>query len=297
MSAAPLELIVRFQGQLIQRVPLTEDRLSIGRTPDNGLSLPHPQVARQHAELRLEGKQIFLVDLGSSSGTFVGETRLLANQPHLLMAATVLRIGPFELFYQAETTTEEVAEPVVAVTQSELLADVPLRTLPQPHTNTPAPLPVGPRSNYVAYLPGIYQDHEFLGRFLLIIEALWEPLEQRQDHLAMYFDPRTCAPSMLQYLSAWLDLPLNPFWPEPLQRVLLADALDLMRWRGTRYGLVRLIELVTGLTPEVLDEPNQPYVMRVRLSVPTKHTVDRDLIEDLIKSHKPAHIGYILELR
>ncbi|PDW02679.1 FHA domain-containing protein [Candidatus Viridilinea mediisalina] len=290
------ELIVRFQGQLVQRASLHDERLTIGRTPDNDLSLPHPQVARQHAELRLEGTQIFLVDLGSSSGTLFADARLLPHQPQLLVAGAVFRIGPFELAYQQEEAEAPVGEPV-ELDQAELVAALLPRTLPKEHVNTPPLPPVGPLSSYLNHLPAIYHENDFLGRFLLIIEAMWEPLEQRQDHIAMYFNPRTCPPTMLQYLSTWLDLPLNPFWPEPLKRLLLAEALDLMRWRGTRYGLVRLIELVTGLTPEITTEPQQPLVMRVRITVPDNNGVDRDLIETLIKSYKPAHIGYILELR
>jgi len=296
MSVDTPHLIVRFQGQLVQRAPLSQDVLSIGRTPDNGLSLPHPLVARRHAELRREEGRAVLTDLGSATGTFIGEVRLLPNQPQALADGAVFRIGPFEVIYYEAAPAEESAAAAPAG-PSLSLPVAPPRTLAPPRPTYPAPRPIGPQSRYLHDLPAIYQDADFLGRFLLIIEALWEPLEQRQSHIAMYFDPRTCPVSLLPWLSGWLDMPIDRLWPESRQRAILAEALDLLRWRGTRFGLARMIELSTGLTPEILDEPGQSFVMRVRVTAPPSHQVDRQALDMLVQSHKPAHVGYILELR
>jgi phage tail-like protein len=102
---------------------------------------------------------------------------------------------------------------------------------------------------------------------------------------------------MLPWLAGWLDIFIDRLWPEGRQRAILSEAMDLLRWRGTRFGLSRMIELSTGITPEILDEPGQSWVMRVRISIPETHQVDRQFLETLIQSHKPAHLGYILELR
>jgi phage tail-like protein len=174
---------------------------------------------------------------------------------------------------------------------------MPPRVLAGPRPTFPMPQPIGPLSRYLADLPAIYHDGDFLGRFLMIIEGLWEPLEQRQTHMPMYFDPRTCPAPMLPWLAGWLDIFIDRLWPEARQRAILSEAMDLLRWRGTRFGLSRMIELSTGITPEILDEPGQSWVMRVRISIPETHQVDRQFLETLIQSHKPAHVGYILELR
>lgn len=292
------ELLVRFQGQLVQRVSLTGDVLTIGRTPDNGLSLPHPLIARRHAELRLEGEGLTLIDLGGSGGTFLGDARLLPNQPQLLRDGTTFRIGPFELVYRSVGAAEGAPpEPVEQLPNGAVAAPPGPRPAAVPRPTFPPPRPRGPLGRYLHDLPVIYHDSDFLGRFLLIIEALWEPLEQRQDHIALYFDPRCCPAAMLPYLASWLDMPLDRHWPEGRQRALLAEAVELTRWRGTRYGLARVIELATGLTPEILDEPDQPFVMRVRVALPDDDSVDRQFVEALIQTHKPAHVGFILELR
>ena len=45
--------------------------ITIGRTPDNQIVVPHPQVSARHAQIIRPGGQLFLEDLGSGNGTFV----------------------------------------------------------------------------------------------------------------------------------------------------------------------------------------------------------------------------------
>lgn len=157
--------------------------------------------------------------------------------------------------------------------------------------------PDGLDSRYLRYLPAIFQENEFLGRYLRIFETIWEPLEWRQNHINLYFDPRTCPPSLLPWLASWLDLTINPYWPEARIRRLIAEAADLYRWRGTAYGLKRLIEVATGVTPTITEEPSQPFVFHISLTIPPDSDVDARLIDDLVRTHKPAHAGYILDIR
>jgi phage tail-like protein len=160
-----------------------------------------------------------------------------------------------------------------------------------------------PVSRYLYDLPVLFHDNEFLGRYLAIFESLWEPLEQRQDHIEMYLDPQTCPATFLHWLAGWFGLALNQRWPEARQRRLLAEATELYRWRGTRYGLTRMIEVCTGLTPTITDQAEagpggtpQPFVFHIRLHIPPNSGLDRTFIEDIIQTHKPAHAGYMLEI-
>ena len=301
MATDIAQLVVRIEGQIVQTIALINPLFMIGRTPDNDLSLPHPLVARQHAELRLGAVGAVLTDLGSPSGVFIGGVRLLANQPQVLPADAVFRIGPFEITYQvapvSASATSVQVEVSAAATAAMIARAAPPSAPPTPPRPTyPAVGPQGPVSRYLSDLPVVYHDNDFLGRFLHIFESIWEPAEQREDHIAMYFDPATCPAPMLPWLARWLNLELNPHWPEARQRALLSEAVDLYRWRGTRYGLTRMIELCTGLTPEIVETPEQPFVMRVHVNQSADHPVDRALLEHLIATHKPAHIGYTLEI-
>lgn len=298
MVPTPAQIIVQLDGKVIQTVELTTEVLVIGRTPDNGLSLPHPLVSRRHAELRVVVDGVMLTDLDSSNGTFVDGTRLLAHRPQHLSDGAVIQIAAFMLVYQA-ATVQPREEPLditalegVSRGVSQVVALPPAR-----RERLPLPLPQKPASRYLYDMPIIYHDNEFLGRYLMIFEALWEPLEQRQDHIDTYFDPRTCPESFLPWIAKWFDFSLNPQWPEPRRRQVVSEAMELYRWRGTRYGLTRLIELCTGVTPEIVDDPIQPFVLRIRMTIPPESGVDRSLIESLVRTHKPAHVGYILELQ
>lgn len=298
MTITIAQLTVRIENQIVQTLPVVQPVVTIGRTPDNTLSLPHPQVARQHAELRVAEEGASLTDLGSASGTFVGGVRLLPQQPQALAERVIIRIGPFEIIYEGPGTSEDdvfaTAPAVVSAREAEQPFALAVLMPPRP-THRPF-APVGPRSRYLEHLPGVFHDADFLGRYLMLFEAIWEPMEQRQDHIAMYIDPATCPAAMLPVLANWLDLHFDDFRQESRQRALLAEAFDLYRWRGTRYGLSRMIELCLGVTPEISEEADQPFVMRVKVHDSAEQPIDRRLLEETVRTHKPAHVGYILEI-
>lgn len=295
--------LIERPGESDYTFALTMPLVTIGRTPDNSLTLTDAQVSRHHAELRIERQVVTVTDLGSTNGTRIGGTRILPNQPVQLTDGVVLSIGPFSLTFRFAPEAPEAPVPEefdtpqsTAVAQLDAAADL---VPPAPEAldrRVTHWLPVyGHSSRYIDSLPSFFSDTEFLHRFLLIFETIWEPLEQRQDHIAMYFDPRSCPPSFLPWLATWLDLEFNPHWPEARQRSVLSEALELYRWRGTLYGLVRLIEIFTGSTPDVTETPGRPYLFHIRLQHSADQTVDRESVERLIQTHKPAHTGYTLE--
>ncbi len=78
--------------------------LIIGRAPDNHLVIPGASVAAHHVEIRsasLGGRRSYsLIDLGSSTGTFLNEQRLAAHVPHLLTTGDRIRLGEMLFLYQ-----------------------------------------------------------------------------------------------------------------------------------------------------------------------------------------------------
>lgn len=86
------------------RMPLGTTRFTIGRAPDNQLVLNNdPKVSSHHAEIRLEGQNHTLVDLGSMNHTFVNEHELYLNSPHLLQHGDIIRIGDTQFTYNASS--------------------------------------------------------------------------------------------------------------------------------------------------------------------------------------------------
>lgn len=68
-------LIVQVDGKRVV-FPVQEGRSSIGRHPDNTISLAQASVSGQHAELEFRNGEYFLRDVGSRNGTFVNKERI-----------------------------------------------------------------------------------------------------------------------------------------------------------------------------------------------------------------------------
>jgi phage tail-like protein len=295
-AATTITVVASLEGTVLQRVEVTTATLTIGRLPENVLVLRDQAVSRRHAELRLDQGLPMLVDVGSATGTFVGEERLLEGQPVVVEQGTEVRIGPYVLMLEVEIKLVAPYAPVYAPPES-VQALPELDELPPvaARETFPSPQPVESRSRYLRHLPSIYQDADFLGRMLLIFESIWEPFEQRHEHIAMYFSPATCPASMLAWLAAWLNLELDPHWPERRRRELLGEAMQLYWWRGTQYGLTRMLEICTGQSVTITESPDRPFVFVI--SIPAHTDVSRDFIERLVRAHKPAHVGYVLETK
>jgi len=60
------------------------------------------------------------------------------------------------------------------------------------------------RSTYLDYLPGIYHDSDFLGRFLLIFEHILSPIDRTIENIPDYFDPETRTAGCGDVAGSWL---------------------------------------------------------------------------------------------
>jgi phage tail-like protein len=187
------------------------------------------------------------------------------------------------------------------------------------------------KSSYLKYLPAIYYEDELMGRFLMIFESMWNPLEKQVDNISYYFDPKMTPTEFVPWLASWSDLSLDERWTELQQRRLLASAARLYRMRGTKRGLVEYLEIYTGrkavvtehrannlrlgkdskFGPSVaLGQGNRPHSFTVYLTLPpivfdehddetTRKRKENDrkrTIEPIIESEKPAHTTYTLVL-
>ena len=301
--------------------------LKIGRDPRNDVLLKGALVSRFHARLNLDTQGLWLTDV-STHGTFVGGEKLLLNQPYRIKPGDSFVIGPYKLTYiaaethplavPAEPAPVEPA-PVEPVSTEPAPAEPALTAEPTPAepalTAEPAPAeptslneketPLLPSrdqpSRYQALLPMIFHEdyrdkqNDFLRRYLLLFEAIWERLEQRQDYIELYFDPQACPETFIDWLASWFGLTINPDWPEQQRRQILDKIFSLYHLRGTNQGLTQIIEQCIGLTPEIVAEKT-PFVFRIKLRVPPGYPLDKSLLKYLIETHKPAHAAYILDL-
>src|SRR2546423_5386689 len=70
------ELIVNYPDRSPEQLSLGRLRITIGRSARNDVCIPDPFASRVHAEVRREGDQYLLQDLGSANGTYYNGSRL-----------------------------------------------------------------------------------------------------------------------------------------------------------------------------------------------------------------------------
>lgn len=92
------QLFVQLQGDTLKMLSLDMHLLSIGRTPDNGLSLPHATVPIRHAEIRKQDSRFVITDLCNGE-TFLAGRKLVPHQPQVLEEGALIQLGPYMLAY------------------------------------------------------------------------------------------------------------------------------------------------------------------------------------------------------
>ncbi len=318
------------RGGAVQRFALRMGEIKIGRAPDNDLVLDAETVAPYHATLFCTEEGCWVSDLANSPGTYLNTVRLPAEDRRRLRDGDMLRIGPFFVRYTAPTQSETVGGGAPGTDSRERQAPLPPEVaarLPQramspragsgrslrrlPGNAGPPRIPPGARrmtdgaSSYMQYLSPVYHDDEFIGRFLLIFESILDPLERMIDQIHLYFDPRLTPEALLPWLATWVDLVLNENWPDDRRRALIRSAASLYQWRGTRRGMIDYIRLFSGIEPIIVEPgdetpdgiPLPEHIFKVILDVPAGSEIDRELLEAIVESEKPAHTAYILEIR
>ena len=89
-------------------------------------------------------------------------------------------------------------------------------------------------SMFLRYLPGLYQDDSFTQRFLMIFESVLGPIDRTIAALPLFTEPEMTPEEFLPWLAQWVGLTLDHSWPVDRQRALIANAVEIYRWRGTR---------------------------------------------------------------
>ncbi len=142
----------------------------------------------------------------------------------------------------------------------------------------------------IKYLPGIYQT-EFMSHFLALFEAILMPVEWNVDNFDLYCSPETAPDSFLPWLANWFEIAADPAWDDEQRRAILKEAAALYARRGTRWAMSRVLEILTGQPPEIVEfEDGQPpliVTIRVRLG---DRKVDPQFLQRLVLASQPAHV-------
>jgi serine phosphatase RsbU (regulator of sigma subunit) len=95
------ELIVKYPDRSPDHFPLGRLRITIGRSARNDLCIPDPFASRVHAEVRREGDEYLLQDLGSANGTLYNGATVQGVVP--LTAGGRIQIGETEIIFNDGT--------------------------------------------------------------------------------------------------------------------------------------------------------------------------------------------------
>lgn len=172
------------------------------------------------------------------------------------------------------------------------------------------------RSEIERLLPGVYQlalhppattdldPDRRLAALIEVMEALHHPSEAILDQLDSFVDARRTPEAFVPYLAGWVDLD----WLAERGRVttgpgrlreLVAQAMELSRWRGTARGLIEFLSAATGTSDFDVDEApvltdGQAVPFHLVITGPAEMRPHAALIERIVDAEKPAFVTYEL---
>ena len=93
------KIIISRDGVVEQEIPLSRERMTIGRRSRNDIVLGHAAVSGEHAVITTILDESFLEDLRSTNGTFVNGHRI---GKHFLQHQDTIKIAKYRIEYQAD---------------------------------------------------------------------------------------------------------------------------------------------------------------------------------------------------
>jgi len=167
-----------------------------------------------------------------------------------------------------------------------------------------SPAPVAQR------MPAVYQEDDFLQRFVRAFDDALAPIFLSLDGLASYVDPALAPPDFLDWLAEWVGIEVDDTWSVERRREIVAGAAAIHRVRGTPAGIVDAVRLVVGGRVEVEENgasswsaqpgaalPGSPEPMlRVVVHVRDPGAVDRTRLERVVTTVKPAHVAHTIDV-
>lgn len=151
-------------------------------------------------------------------------------------------------------------------------------------------------------LPVGMTDDDFFVRFVTIFQRLADTVLDQVDNLPYMFDPTVAPDNMVRQMGEWFGVDwIDSSLDDRLQRQLVLGYADLIRWRGTKIGLRKLLQLLTGGPVEVQDSggvfakeeaPGGPP--HVRLDVMSTGWNNTDDLIRIVRAELPATVTFDL---
>ncbi len=162
------------------------------------------------------------------------------------------------------------------------------------------------RDEIARLLPWVFQAGDLVGSplagLLDVMESLHVRPEAELASLDQVLDPGQAPERFVPFLSRWVDLSLEVTTGIERQRALVANAVDLSRWRGTARGLVAFLEIATGVSgfeveDQVVDADGRMRPFHLRVSAPGQLEKHDRMLGRIVELEKPAYVTYELVFR
>jgi phage tail-like protein len=164
------------------------------------------------------------------------------------------------------------------------------------------------------YLPGLLRQDPFLVRFLRVFDDVLRPIIGQIDAIDAYLDPSLAPEAVVAWLAAWVGEDTREDQDVAVRRALVREAAAIHRMRGTKAGLRRALELITGSEVLITEnsegmrldedarlgvntglEPVNPGAIHITLRAATDE-IDVDSVVEAVERLKPAHCSYSLHI-
>ncbi len=111
--------------------------------------------------------------------------------------------------------------------------------------------------SYVQLLPECFQESKegenFLHRFLSVFQTMYDTIQEEINDISKYFDPTLIEENDISWLADWVGCPLLAEESKQIQRKWIQNSFSLIQKKGTVEGLSRLLTLITGVKPAILE--------------------------------------------
>ncbi|MEN6331754.1 MAG: FHA domain-containing protein [Smithella sp.] len=98
------KVLLKYKEAVIQDVTLDKEVTTIGRKPDNDIIIDNQAVSGHHAQIKMQGSDVVLEDLGSLNGSYVNSQKISRAE---LFNGDVVLIGVHTLLVSSDKNREE----------------------------------------------------------------------------------------------------------------------------------------------------------------------------------------------
>lgn len=111
-----------------------------------------------------------------------------------------------------------------------------------------------PKYSFVEYFPEIYQGNRFFERYLAVFQSAFLDMERDVEYTPQLLDYQRTPDGYVEYLAGWLGIDNSHkiFSPDQLRKII--EEIDILQGgKGTRYTLERIVEMLTGIRPRIVE--------------------------------------------